>query len=103
MRWTCGKMSFSIAKYDFAPSRVRTTIHSSPPGLDRGRKTQAVQLQAHRLEQHGIQAAIGFLVAGKHAHYLFTVKANQPGRHSNENLGDKPTEAVLIELKTASN
>ncbi len=31
-----------------------------------------------------------------------TVKANQPGQHSNENLGDKPTEAVLIELKTAA-
>jgi quercetin dioxygenase-like cupin family protein len=30
------------------------------------------------------------------------VKANQPGTHSNENLGDKPTEAVLIELKTAA-
>jgi len=31
-----------------------------------------------------------------------TVKANQPGKHANENLGAKPTEAVLIELKTAS-
>ena len=31
-----------------------------------------------------------------------TVKANQPGKHSNENLGDKPTEAVVIELKTAA-
>jgi quercetin dioxygenase-like cupin family protein len=31
-----------------------------------------------------------------------TVRANHAGKHSNENLGDKPTEAVLIELKTAS-
>jgi beta-alanine degradation protein BauB len=30
-----------------------------------------------------------------------TVKVNQPIKHSNENLSDKPTEAVLIELKTA--
>jgi len=31
-----------------------------------------------------------------------TVKANQPGKHSNENLGDKPSQAVVIELKTAA-
>ena len=31
-----------------------------------------------------------------------TVKANPAGKHSNENLGSKPTEAVLIELKTAA-
>jgi quercetin dioxygenase-like cupin family protein len=30
-----------------------------------------------------------------------TVKVNRPVEHSNENLGDKPTEAVVIELKTA--
>lgn len=30
-----------------------------------------------------------------------TVKVNPPVEHSNENLGDKPTEAVVIELKTA--
>lgn len=30
------------------------------------------------------------------------VRANPAGKHSNENLGDKPSEAVLIELKTAS-
>jgi hypothetical protein len=27
---------------------------------------------------------------------------NQPLKHSNENLGDKATEAVMIELKTAA-
>jgi quercetin dioxygenase-like cupin family protein len=31
-----------------------------------------------------------------------TVRANPAGKHSNENVGDKPSEAVLIELKTAS-
>jgi len=31
-----------------------------------------------------------------------TVKVNRPNEHSNENLGDKPTEAVLIELKSAA-
>lgn len=31
-----------------------------------------------------------------------TVMAHQAGKHSNANLGDKPTEAVLIELKTAA-
>lgn len=30
-----------------------------------------------------------------------TVRANPPGQHSNENLGDQTSEAVLIELKTA--
>lgn len=32
-----------------------------------------------------------------------SVRANPPGKHSNENLGDKTSEAVLIELKTAGN
>ncbi|MGI9074083.1 MAG: hypothetical protein ACR2JB_22840 [Bryobacteraceae bacterium] len=32
-----------------------------------------------------------------------TVKVNRPIEHSNENLGDKLTEAVVIELKTAAN
>jgi quercetin dioxygenase-like cupin family protein len=31
-----------------------------------------------------------------------TVKVNPAGRHSNENLGDKISEAVVIELKTAA-
>lgn len=31
-----------------------------------------------------------------------TVKVNPAGKHSNENLGDKITEAVVIELKTAA-
>ncbi len=31
-----------------------------------------------------------------------TVRVNPPGKHSNENVGDKPTEAVVIELKTAT-
>lgn len=31
-----------------------------------------------------------------------TVKANKAGKHSNENLGDQATEAVLVELKTAA-
>jgi len=31
-----------------------------------------------------------------------TVRANPAGKHSNENLGNKPTEAVVIELKTAA-
>lgn len=31
-----------------------------------------------------------------------TVRVNKPAQHSNENLTDKPTEAVLIELKTAA-
>jgi hypothetical protein len=31
-----------------------------------------------------------------------TVKASPAGKHSNENLGDKTSEAVLIELKTAA-
>ena len=31
-----------------------------------------------------------------------TVRFNQPAEHSNENLGDKPIEAVVIELKTAA-
>jgi quercetin dioxygenase-like cupin family protein len=31
-----------------------------------------------------------------------TVRSSPPGSHSNENLSDKPTEAVLIELKTAA-
>jgi hypothetical protein len=31
-----------------------------------------------------------------------TVKINQPSKHSNENLGDNPTEVVLIEPKTAA-
>lgn len=31
-----------------------------------------------------------------------TVRANPAGKHSNENVGNKPSEAVLIELKTAS-
>ena len=31
-----------------------------------------------------------------------TVKANPPGKHSNENLGDKMAEAVLVEMKTAA-
>ena len=31
-----------------------------------------------------------------------TVRANPAGKHSNENVGDKPSEAVLIELKTAA-
>ena len=30
-----------------------------------------------------------------------TVKVNRPVKHSNENLDEKPTEAVVIELKTA--
>jgi quercetin dioxygenase-like cupin family protein len=32
-----------------------------------------------------------------------TVKVNHSVKHSNENLDDKPTEAVVIELKTAAN
>ncbi len=31
-----------------------------------------------------------------------TVRANPAGKHSNENIGDKPSEVVVIELKTAS-
>jgi quercetin dioxygenase-like cupin family protein len=31
-----------------------------------------------------------------------TVKVNPAGKHSNENLGDKTSEAVLVELKTAA-
>jgi hypothetical protein len=31
-----------------------------------------------------------------------TVKVHGPIEHSNENLDDKPTEAVVVELKTAA-
>ena len=31
-----------------------------------------------------------------------TVRANPAVKHSNDNLGNKPTEAVVIELKTAA-
>jgi hypothetical protein len=31
-----------------------------------------------------------------------TAKANPAGEHSNANLGDKTSEAILIELKTAA-
>lgn len=31
-----------------------------------------------------------------------TVRVMKPGEHSNENLGDKPTDAIVIEWKTAA-